>query len=499
MDRIKRFVQPAKLTSLILILICTFGFVYQVSLIFEQYMLGKTVTNIEVKRSVVQPLPAITVCIPKRFSISNLKNLNKKNGALYQDYMKLVNQITSNNNGNFTEKVMDKLREIYNSLKRNSGTVNFDQLFDMSLTSESISLSVFGRTMSYINSTYIKNSKTPLSANGRGRGKVVDVWRPIPPKGNFRTKWSVTETPINSFANDIDEGTEGIVCFTYFSALQEYWHSFQMDFKSIEVHIRNDYTHYPSVNEYLIAIHSPNILQKVSELDYFWVEPDVDYSITYSQLITELLVKGFESNCYEYNVRNEYGTIRMENDCRMHCIAQILKENYKSTTALNLLTLDLVRREHSSHFGNISTPINTNSVLNDTHFWECSEKCKSDCSSKQYFTVMSIKQVTDISYLSDNTHVKFEHNSIPDIIVRQSDEMSLMSFVCNFGGLLGMWLGFSILSISKDIFDFIGRIYSFDRIKINFFNNIKFKPKIFIIKSNASSHQNNFPMVEIDL
>ena len=63
MERVKRFVQPVKILNLILILISLSGFIYQVYLIFDQYMLGKTVVNIEVKRLESQPLPAITVCI----------------------------------------------------------------------------------------------------------------------------------------------------------------------------------------------------------------------------------------------------------------------------------------------------------------------------------------------------------------------------------------------------------------------------------------------------
>ena len=70
MEREKSIVQPVKILKLILILMCISGFVYQVYLIFDQYMLGKTVVNIEVKRLESQPLPAITVCIPHRFEFS---------------------------------------------------------------------------------------------------------------------------------------------------------------------------------------------------------------------------------------------------------------------------------------------------------------------------------------------------------------------------------------------------------------------------------------------
>ena len=85
-------------------------------MIFDQYMLGKTVVNIEVKRLESQPLPAITVCIPHRFELSKLSELNKTNKILYQDYMNLVNQ--SIDNGTFSEDVKEKLADIYREIKK---------------------------------------------------------------------------------------------------------------------------------------------------------------------------------------------------------------------------------------------------------------------------------------------------------------------------------------------------------------------------------------------
>ena len=97
----------------------------------------------------------------------------------------------------------------------------------------------------------------------------------------------------------------------------------------------------------------------------------------------------------------------------------------------------------------------------------CSTKCKPDCSTKQY--LLGIKEST----FENRAIVDLQHGSIPDIIVKHSLEMTLMSFICSFGGLLGMWLGLSILTISKDIFKFIHRFVINDRkiIYNNFINN----------------------------
>ena len=79
-------------------------------------------------------------------------------------------------------------------------------------------------------------------------------------------------------------------------------------------------------------------------------------------------------------------------------------------------------------------------------------------------------------------------------------EMTSMSFVCNFGGLLGMWLGFSVLSISKDIYKCFRSFWGLIAIKIiinkNDFSNSNFNV---INKLNIPPHQNNLSLVEIDL
>ena len=80
--------------NLVLTFVCILGFIYQVYLVFNQYMLGKTVINIEVKRLITQPLPAITFCIPTLLSILKLSKLYQR---FYQDYKQLLNITKANN------------------------------------------------------------------------------------------------------------------------------------------------------------------------------------------------------------------------------------------------------------------------------------------------------------------------------------------------------------------------------------------------------------------
>ena len=274
MEMIKRLFRPVVLFNSILICLCVLGFIYQVYLIFNQYMLSKTVVNLEVKRLKNQPLPAITVCIPvSLISISNLPKLDNFNQEFYQDYINLVNQsvirnpdsehIIININKTFTEKVKPRLNEVYNKIIRNNyyKIKNFDKLFDLGISHKSISLSLEGNTENLINESFIEFNN------------------------NEYYKYKIKETPIYSFSKTAGYSDYGIKCFTYFSALQEYWSEFQFESEEILIKIFNDFKEYGPNKAYLIATHSPNILQKYSKLDYFEVKPGVSYdNIKYSQL-----------------------------------------------------------------------------------------------------------------------------------------------------------------------------------------------------------------------
>ena len=199
------------------------------------------------KRLESQSLPAITVCILNRFELSKLSELSETNKNLYQDYMRLVNQ--SIDNGTFTEDVKDKLADIYREIQENNinKTVNLDQLFDLGLTNKSIEVIIGGQYKSLVNQSFIQLLDDS--------GKIH--------------QFQINEKPIYSFAKTHEQGFDGIICFTYFSALKEYWNSFLFDLKNIQINLLNTFTHYPPIykRNYQVAIHSPNIMQKVSQLD----------------------------------------------------------------------------------------------------------------------------------------------------------------------------------------------------------------------------------------
>ena len=70
-------------------------------------------------------------------------------------------------------------------------------------------------------------------------------------------------------------------------------------------------------------------------------------------------------------------------------------------------------------------------------------------------------------YLSKNM-------AMPDITIKHIPDISFISIICNFGGLLGMWLGLSFIKVLTTIKDVI-------IIVLKFINN---KPNVTIYDMN---------------
>ena len=143
---------------------------------------------------------------------------------------------------------------------------------------------------------------------------------------------------------------------------------------------------------------------------------------------------------------------------------------------------------------------------------KCSQECKPDYNTQKYLIEIG-ETMKNAPEIPEKSNIHIHHSSTPDIIVRHSIEMTLMSLVCNFGGLLGMWLGFSVFSISKDIFDSLHSLFRYNTININNFaiNNFpnicnypfnrNFKRnsnKTFLNQTTFPANQRILALVEID-
>ena len=90
---------------------------------------------------------------------------------------------------------------------------------------------------------------------------------------------------------------------------------------------------------------------------------------------------------------------------------------------------------------------------------QCTNNCKEDCKFKYYISDKKVIKAFDWAISS----IFIRHNGMPDIFVRHIPEITFLSFISNFGGLLGMWLGLSMFTILKSItFQFYNMINNFN-------------------------------------
>ena len=71
---------------------------------------------------------------------------------------------------------------------------------------------------------------------------------------------------------------------------------------------------------------------------------------------------------------------------------------------------------------------------------------------------IQMKSLQEIALINIGYRIWILHGEYPDIFVQHIPAMDVIGFLCNFSGLLGMWLGLSLSGIFHDIFNLITKI-----------------------------------------
>ena len=99
------------------------------------------------------------------------------------------------------------------------------------------------------------------------------------------------------------------------------------------------------------------------------------------------------------------------------------------------------------------------------------DKCHKECYFRYYWVnMLEVRDNDDYEWMDVSIIVK--HNAMPDLFIRHIPEMPFITFICNFGGLLGMWLGVSFLTILSAALPLIRRWVR--HIPVNYFQNCTF-------------------------
>ena len=201
----------------------------------------------------------------------------------------------------------------------------------------------------------------------------------------------------------------------------------------------------------------------------------------------ELLGNNYETNCFDYELDYKFANFNMRSDCISSCIRNIIKIECNITGLITIygdMYKDNIVEHEQDRFDYENLDCQYK-IFNSFKF-KCQKGCKKDCSFKYY----SYK--FDPTYKNENNQDKFMilHNSKPDIEVIFLPKIIFLSIICNFGGLLGMWLGLSFIDIIDYITIPLINSIRITRIFNNFQNNFRLNVRpinIFINYRNPQS------------
>jgi hypothetical protein len=167
-----------------------------------------------------------------------------------------------------------------------------------------------------------------------------------------------------------------------------------------------------------------------------------------------LLGPEYETNCEEYNMDHNF---RFRSDCVNECTQQKLNQfitDAKNGTHKCIFPIESLWGRSWSNLDKdlklcsldfIITPNFTiNDFIKNTRN-RCEKECRPDCENRYYIYDITNSEVRDYHY--DRIRISYNHQ--PDQLITHLPEKSMISFISEFGGLIGMWIGLSALAILK--------------------------------------------------
>ena len=138
MDNVNSFVTFSFLYKFLSSLFCSIFLIYQFSDLLSQYMSGKTVVNIEVKRELYENLPAITLCLPQIVSMERHAKFNPQFQQDYHNYHKTMSKENLLNASKYND-IKPELTEIYWNAYNSVGLYyTYDDFLDLVINNISL-------------------------------------------------------------------------------------------------------------------------------------------------------------------------------------------------------------------------------------------------------------------------------------------------------------------------------------------------------------------------
>ena len=204
-----------------------------------------------------------------------------------------------------------------------------------------------------------------------------------------------------------------------------------------------------------VAIHSPNNLPDANA--FKTINTGKLTNIGFNQLTTKHLGEGYEHNCYEYDLDYKFANFNMRSDCIQSCIQNSIKNICELDDLIlfkGLYRIDLLESEplRDKKFNMQNNSCQKNNFKFSQS--KCLDKCENDCEFKFYSL-----SFTEEKGRESKVDILIKHNESPDVFIHYIPKTTLLLSFCNFAGLLGMWLGFSIFNFFQIIISTYNKLF----------------------------------------
>ena len=444
----------------VMIMFCSTGLLLQSIDLIQQYSMGQTVVSIKYEGMKYVNIPGITVCYPEAISMDKLIKKYPKFKEAYNKYLDILEHMSETDKKNETiyESLLDMYKfNVTHPFYRRSHPPAV-QLYDLTFDAQD----------------FIADLSMRVSFHGLMMHQ----------NGTVQSLQITDSNPIESIV--FADITEWKKCFTFFSHLNNTWRPIQMVVKDFFGYFYHNESWFPKekmrVEGLKFAMHSPD------ELPFLTVDSFIDIKayhfseIAYNRWKTVLLGSRYKTNCRVYDMNDRHH--RMRSDCIKYCMNR--KQNrccHKfsnssiSHDSTNKTCVDCIgltealwtkdsfdeRKEIKvcNHYG-ISNSRHQNEYLctqSPTFESKCQSECQVKCTNRYYN--YEVKSVSKHGLIADGqkdlTFIRIVHNQMPDQLIEHIPEMTFIQFFSNLGGLTGMWLGLSALSVLNYGLSFINK------------------------------------------
>ena len=438
-DRNKLKLIAKRFFKIITMLISLCGLIYQAHIIYDQYMSGRTVVNLQIGQ-IKNELPAITICFEGLFSM-------ERAAKFHSDFVEI--------NKRYLELLKNRSVEEYSKLYKES----FRNYTEKHLKDNGLDMNELFDKMSIKFKALDESYTILLSFYGRSDNKTLPAHLIEYPGKNYNTYYYHVEPLETIVIRQFDKNLDSIdetKCLTFFSHVEKEWRTFQAQISTIIIDKSNEVRKSLPYNiNYYVSIHSPNNLPDfIIPATFKQIDIRKEISIKYSENRIQRLGKGYDTDCYDYESDNSFGYYRMRSDCINDCYQKKRREICKVDRGL-LMSHSLIRKDYLVN-GNERLISCYDPEYNYESFFlkqDCEKLCKIECNVR-YYTIELDRRNIDPKL----TATRIQHSQYPDIFVEHIPGMNLIGFLCNFGGLLGMWLGLSLFGLFNDIFKLITKI-----------------------------------------